>query len=57
MYVDGASPKDVSGASPKDVQNNDATYFEFFGAEHIPKETKTFIDRPSPIKTKKDMIQ
>ena len=57
LYVDGASSKDVSGASPKDVQNNDVTYFDSFGVEHIPKETKTFIDRPSPIKTKKGMIQ
>ena len=26
------------------VQNNDVTYFDSFGAEHIPKEIKTFID-------------
>ena len=25
--------------------NNDVTYFESFGIEHIPKEIKTFIDR------------
>ena len=25
------------------VQNNGVTYFESFGAEHIPKEIKTFI--------------
>ena len=25
------------------VQNNDVTYFESFGVEHIPKEIKTFI--------------
>ena len=25
------------------VQNNDATYFDSFGVEHIPKEIKTFI--------------
>ena len=27
------------------VQNNDASYFDFFGAEHIPKQTKAFINR------------
>ena len=26
------------------VQNNDATYFDFFGVEHISKEIKAFID-------------
>ena len=26
------------------VQNNDATYFDSFGVEHIPKEIKTFIN-------------
>ena len=25
------------------VQNNDATYFDYFDVEHIPKEIKTFI--------------
>ena len=25
------------------VHNNDVTYFDSFGAEHIPKEIKTFI--------------
>ena len=30
---------------------NDVTYFESFGVEQIPKEIKTFIDRPSSIKT------
>ena len=25
------------------VYNNDVTYFDSFGAEHIPKEIKTFI--------------
>ena len=35
----------VGGASPKDVQNNDATYFDFFSIEHIPKEIKDFINR------------
>ena len=25
------------------AQNNDVTYFESFGVEHIPKEIKTFI--------------
>ena len=26
------------------VHNNDATYFDSFGVEHIPKETKAFIN-------------
>ena len=29
------------------VNNNDVTYFDSFGVEHIPKEIRTFIDRPS----------
>ena len=33
------------------VSNNDVTYFDSFGVEHIPKEIKTFISRPSSIKT------
>ena len=37
----------LGGASPKDVQNNDVTYFDSFGVEHIPKEIKIFIGRPS----------
>ena len=28
------------------VYNNDVTYFDSFGVEHIPKEIKTFINRP-----------
>ena len=28
------------------VNNNDVTYFDSFGVEHIPKEIKTFINRP-----------
>ena len=35
----------VGGASPKDVNNNDVTYFDSFGVEHIPKEIKASIDR------------
>ena len=27
------------------MNNNDVTYFDSFGVEHIPKEIKTFIDR------------
>ena len=27
------------------VRNNDVTYFDSFGVEHIPKEIKAFIDR------------
>ena len=26
------------------MQNNDVTYFNSFGVEHIPKKIKTFID-------------
>ena len=26
--------------------NNNVTYFDSFGVEHIPKEIKTFINRP-----------
>ena len=29
------------------VQNNNVTYFDSFGAEHIPKEIKAFIKRTS----------
>ena len=29
------------------VKNNDITYFDNFGVEHIPKEIKAFINRPS----------
>ena len=29
------------------VHNNYVTYFDSFGVEHIPKEIKVFIDRPS----------
>ena len=28
------------------VKNNDITYFDSFGVEHIPKEIKAFINRP-----------
>ena len=28
------------------VQNNNVTYFDSFGVEHIPKESKVFINRP-----------
>ena len=33
------------------VKNNDVTYFDSFGVEHIPKEIRTFIDCPLIIKT------
>ena len=33
------------------VRNNDITYFDSFGVEHIPKEIKTFIGLSSLIKT------
>ena len=36
----------VGRASPKDIQNN-VTYLDSFGVEHIPKEIKTFTGRPS----------
>ena len=29
------------------VNNNSVTYFDSFGVEHIPKEIKAFINRPS----------
>ena len=29
------------------VKKNDSTYFDSFGVEHIPKEIKAFINRPS----------
>ena len=34
----------VGEASRKDVQNNNVTYFDSFGVEHISKEIKTFIN-------------
>ena len=34
------------------VQNNNVTYFDFFGLEHIPKEIKEFIGRSLSITTK-----
>ena len=33
------------------MRNNDVTYFDSFGVEHIPKEIKAFIDRPFSITT------
>ena len=39
-----------------DVQNNDGFYFNSFGAEHIPKEIKTFIGNKN-IKTNIFIIQ
>ena len=38
------------------VQNNDVTYFDSFGVEHIPKEIRTFISNKN-IKTKIFRIQ
>ena len=35
----------LGGASLKNVNNNDVTYFDSFGVEHIPKEIKAPIDR------------
>ena len=29
------------------MQNNNVTYFDSFGLEYIPKEIKTFLNRPS----------
>ena len=33
------------------VNDNNVTYFDFFGVEHIPKEIKTFINRSLSITT------
>ena len=33
------------------VHNDDVTYFDSFGVEHIPKEIKAFINRPLQNKT------
>ena len=47
----------VGGASPNDVNNNDVTYFDSFGVEHIPKESQAFIDRSLSITTNIFRIQ
>ena len=39
------------------MHNNDATYFDSFGVEHILKEIKTFIDRSLSITTNIFRIQ
>ena len=39
------------------VQNNDVTYFDYFGVEHIPKEIKAFIDYSLSTKTNIFRIQ
>ena len=39
------------------VKNNDVTYFDSFGVEHVSKEIKTFINRPSSTKTNIFRIQ
>ena len=33
------------------MNDNNVTYFDFFGVEHIPKEIKTFINRSLSITT------
>ena len=33
------------------VQNNNVTYFDFFGVEHIPKQIKAFINNNKNITT------
>ena len=33
------------------MRNNDVTYFDSFGVEHIPKEIKTFINRSLSVAT------
>ena len=38
------------------IQNNDVTYFDSFGVEHIPKEIRTFISNKN-IKTNIFRIQ
>ena len=40
-----------------DVQNNNVTYFESFGVEHIPKEINVFINHPFSITTNIFRIQ
>ena len=47
----------VGGASPNDVNNNDVTYFDSSGVEHIPKESKAFIDRSLSVTTNIFRIQ
>ena len=49
-------PLYMGRVSPKDVQNNNVTYFDSFGVEHIPKEIKTFINNKN-IKTNIFRIQ
>ena len=39
------------------VKNNDVTYFDSFGVEHIPKEIKKFIDHSLSITTNIFRIQ
>ena len=38
------------------VNNNDVTYFDSFGVEHIPKEIKTFINCPLSFASQNDNI-
>ena len=38
------------------IQNNDVTYFDFFGVEHIPEKIRTFIGNKN-LKTKLFRIQ
>ena len=33
------------------MRNNDVTYFDSFGVDHIPKEIKTFINRSLSVTT------
>ena len=39
------------------MQNNNVTYFDSFGVEHIPKEIRAFIDRSLSITTNIFRIQ
>ena len=39
------------------VQNNNVTYFDFFGVEHVPQEIRTFIDCSLSITTNIFRIQ
>ena len=39
------------------MQNNNVTYFNSFGVEHIPKEIKAFINRSLSITTNTFRIQ
>ena len=39
------------------VNNNDVTYFDSFGVEHVPKEIRIFVNRPSSSASHKKNIK